>query len=309
MAKPRIFISSTYYDLKHVRADLERFIHERGYEPVLSERGSVPYGSEEKLEEYCYKEIELCDVLVAIVGGRYGTGSEHEPHSISQMELKTALDLGKPVYVFVDRNVWSEYSTYKANKDVDGIKYRFVDNVEVYKFLEEVEGLPRNNPIAPFETSRDITSYLQEQWAGLFQRLLQEQARLGEIRILEDMKSTARTLNQLVTFLTEERKKGDRAIRDILLSNHPAFEQLRKLLGVSYRVFFTNRQELDKWLKARGLEEVEEPSWDDEGVAEWMKGEGKSQELLKTLTSRSLCRTISRCKSTQGRLALTDTMQ
>ena len=30
MARPRIFISSTYYDLKNVRADLERYIRERG---------------------------------------------------------------------------------------------------------------------------------------------------------------------------------------------------------------------------------------------------------------------------------------
>jgi hypothetical protein len=37
MAKPRVFISSTFYDLRHVRADLERFIKDMGYEPVLSE--------------------------------------------------------------------------------------------------------------------------------------------------------------------------------------------------------------------------------------------------------------------------------
>ena len=63
MAKPRIFVSSTYYDLKYIRADLDRFIREQGYESVLNEKGHIPYGSAEKLEEYCYKEIELCEVL------------------------------------------------------------------------------------------------------------------------------------------------------------------------------------------------------------------------------------------------------
>ncbi|HDI3138782.1 TPA: DUF4062 domain-containing protein, partial [Vibrio cholerae] len=38
MAKPRIFISSTYYDLKHIRSDLERFISEQGYDAVLNEK-------------------------------------------------------------------------------------------------------------------------------------------------------------------------------------------------------------------------------------------------------------------------------
>lgn len=32
MAKPRIFISSTFYDLKQVRSDLDNFITGLGYE-------------------------------------------------------------------------------------------------------------------------------------------------------------------------------------------------------------------------------------------------------------------------------------
>jgi len=55
MAKPRIFISSTFFDLKQVRSDIDRFIKDLGYEPVLNELGSIPYGKNDKLEEYCYK--------------------------------------------------------------------------------------------------------------------------------------------------------------------------------------------------------------------------------------------------------------
>ena len=100
MARPRVFISSTYYDLKNVRADLDRFVRELGYDPVLNERGQIPYGTDERLEEYCYKEVELCDVLVSVIGGRYGSTSSEDPYSISQKELKTALSLGKPVFIF-----------------------------------------------------------------------------------------------------------------------------------------------------------------------------------------------------------------
>ena len=84
MAKPRIFVSSTYFDLRVVRADLERFIREIGFEPVLFERGHIPYGKEEALEEYCYREISTCDVLVSIIGGKYGSQSKDEKHSITQ---------------------------------------------------------------------------------------------------------------------------------------------------------------------------------------------------------------------------------
>lgn len=40
--RPRVFVSSTYYDLRIVRADLERFIKEMGYEAVLYEKAIFP---------------------------------------------------------------------------------------------------------------------------------------------------------------------------------------------------------------------------------------------------------------------------
>ena len=68
MARPKVFISSTFYDLKQIRNDLDVFIKDMGYDPVLNERGNIPYGSTEKLEDYCYKEIDQVDILVSIIG-------------------------------------------------------------------------------------------------------------------------------------------------------------------------------------------------------------------------------------------------
>jgi hypothetical protein len=278
MAKPRIFISSTYYDLKSIRSDLERFIRGRGFEPVMSERGHIPFQSDKALEEACYKEIEICDILVSIIGGRYGNESRTVPYSISQSELKTALNLGKPVYIFVEKNVFYEYRTYEQNKDVKKIKYTAVDDTRIYKFLEEVMSLPSNNPVKDFENSGDIIEYLQEQWAGLFQRLLEETARQKQGRILEDMKATANTLNQLVTFLTEERKKGDQAIHDILLANHPLFIHLQKMLLVPYRVYFQNLDEMKIWLPQRSCDNFSDEA-DDYYAWIWKRRENELKEL------------------------------
>lgn len=104
--------------LNMVRSDIERFVREMGYDPVLNERGNISYGSDERLEKYCYKEVELTDILVAIVGGRYGSESFNTQYSITQMEIKTALKQGKQVYIFIDKSVYSEYHTYLNNKDV-----------------------------------------------------------------------------------------------------------------------------------------------------------------------------------------------
>ncbi len=267
MAKPRIFISSTYYDLKQVRADLDRFIIELGYDAVLNEQGSISYGKEEQLEAYCYKEIDNVDILVSIIGGRYGSESTFEKHSISQMELKTAYELNKQVYIFIEKSVYNEYNFYLNNKSNPLTKYTFADNVKIYEFIEFVENLPNNNIIHGFETSNDITSFLKEQWAGLFQRFLQEQTRMKEINIIKGIENTSKTLNQLVTFLTEEKRDKDNAIKEILLSNHPAMEQLKELLKIPFRVFFTNKEELNDLLLAYSYKQIEE----EENYFSWNK--------------------------------------
>lgn len=254
MAIPRVFISSTFYDLKQVREDLERFIKELGYESVRHESGNIPYGKDDKPEKYAYREVELCDVLVSIIGGRHGSeSSDAGPYSISQQELKTAIERGVQVFIFIERSVYAEYSTYKLNKGNDTIKYVFVDDPRVYQFIEEVYGLPSNNPIATFETSYDIIKHLRLQWAGLFQRFLQEQQRLSEVRILNEMKGVASTLRDLVDYFRAAGTDKDEAIRNILTINHPIFQRLAELTGTPYRVIFTNFDELETWIKTRGF--------------------------------------------------------
>lgn len=262
MAKPRIFVSSTYYDLKYIRADIERFVMDQGFEPILNEKGHIPYGNSQKLEEYCYKEIELCDILISVIGGRFGSESKEQDYSISNLELKTAIDKGKQVYIFIEKPVFSEYRTYKANKHIEGISYTAVSDVRIYKFLEEVYALPLNNQIKSFETVYEITGYLKEQWAGLFQRLLSENARQKEINLIEDLKNTSKTLNQLVEYLIDEKSKGDRAIKDILLINHPAFDEIRRKLDIQHRIIFQNKDELTQFLDTKQFSDQNDYYWD-----------------------------------------------
>jgi hypothetical protein len=270
LAKPRVFISSTFYDLRQVRADLERFIREIGYEPVQHERGHVPYGSMERLESYCYKEIAQVDIVVNIIGGRFGSVSFDEANSISQMELKTAVKLNKQCYIFVDSAVYAEYRMYLRNKGVAGIKYAAADDERILSFVEEVEALPRNNQLIEFRNADEIAAHLREQWAGLFQRFLQEQEQVPDRRAADELHAALGTVNQLITFLTKEKRDQGSAISEILLANHPIFEQLRKLTATPYPVFFRTRKDLDSWLGARSWQAVEGAnSIDPKSALQW----------------------------------------
>lgn len=271
MAKPRIFISSTYYDLRNIRSDLEKYIYDRNYEPVMNERGHIAYQTKEKLEEYCYREIANCNILISIIGGRYGTVSQHEGNSITQKELKTAIEQGKQVYIFIEKSVLNEYKTYEKNKHLlDQIVFSSVEDPKVFQFIEEVLALPLNNQFTTFDSSQDIISYLQEQWASLFHSLLQDASKQKELNMFQDLKATAKTLNQLVTFLTEEKKADNKNINQILFINHPIFNEIKIKAKLNLRVFFYNLKELDQLLTSLGFNEIEDINdWDDYNMKEW----------------------------------------
>jgi hypothetical protein len=178
------------------------------------------------------------------------------------------------------------YQTYLKNKDLPGLSFGYVDDSRVYRFLEEIHGLPNNNPITPFGSAQEIVLFLREQWAGMFQRFLQNQGRQKEVQIIRDLQANMQTLNQLVTYLTEEKQNSNEAIREILRANHPIFSQLRSLLVPGYRIFFTTRAELSQWLKVRSFASVPSSNWDDPAFEEWIKTEaGKVSKLLKLSTA------------------------
>ncbi len=280
MARPQVFISSTYYDLKSVRDDIARFIRDIGYESIRHEIGGIPYTRSEKLENSCYKEVENCDILVCIIGGRYGSTSTTSTGSITQNELRSAYEQGKQVFIFVDKSVFSEWHFYQNNKQLEGAKYTATNDKRVFEFIDEVSQLPTGNPFFAFDTSSEIVSILREQFAGLFQRLLSEQTTLQQRRLFEELKSSITTVGELAKFLSEKTTNDQGAIAQVLLTDHPVFAALKKALNNKYRIFFSDLSELDQWTAgARTLKPVEEELWDDKDYREWYKRERDSNGI------------------------------
>ncbi|WP_454255703.1 DUF4062 domain-containing protein [Pseudomonas sp. Marseille-Q8238] len=199
MARPRIFVSSTYYDLKHIRSAMEVFIDSMGYESVLFESGEIPFSHSDPLDESCYKEIEACHMLVLIIGGRYGSVVSEEEgappeevlekhyhhfNSITRKEYETARGLGLPIYIFVEKGVAAEYLTYKENRDNESIKYAHVDSVNIFRLIESIYVQRTNNLVREFERYEDISLWLKDQWAGLFAGFLSRKATESSISSL-----------------------------------------------------------------------------------------------------------------------------
>ncbi|MBB6005756.1 DUF4062 domain-containing protein [Arcicella rosea] len=221
--KPRVFVSSTYYDLKHVRERIEKFIENYGFESVLFESDKVTYEHGKPIDDSAYNEVTLCHLMVLIVGGRYGTSAtssnkaeeqkkyENEYVSITRKEFETALVRNIPVFIFIDKNVFSEYQTYKANQeffdnndaykvfqDSKEIKFKFahVDNANVFRFIDLIKA----KPIKTFDKVEEVEIYLQNQIAGLFYLYLDGLQKQNEVNKVLD---TVAELNNISLRMNE----------------------------------------------------------------------------------------------------------
>lgn len=206
MSELRVFISSTCYDLSLLRAQLRSFIKSIGYEPVMSDFEDILYDPRNHTHTSCIDEVSNCDMLILIIGSRYGGKSKpealskvsfealksesanveslknEENLSVTQLEVLKAIESGMPIYTFIDKRVWHDHALYEKNKDseiIDKIIFPSIEKQEtakyIFDFINFVRLRNKNNTIFPFEKGQDIEDTLKKQWSYYFQRLLREQ--------------------------------------------------------------------------------------------------------------------------------------
>lgn len=219
MAKPQIFVSSTFFDLKYIRASLDQFIESLGYEAVLSEKGNIAYNPDLSLDESCYREACNADVFVLIVGGRYGSPASDEDkdrpkdfyeryESITKKEYEAAADRDVPIYILIERSVYNEYETFKRNRENQEIKYAHVESVNVFRLIDEILSRPRNNPLYQFDRHTEIEAWLREQWAGLFKEMLSKRSEQRQLSTLADQAAELSNVNTTLKRYLEEVMSG-----------------------------------------------------------------------------------------------------
>ncbi len=182
MASPRVFISSTCYDLGEIRDSLVSFCRSFGFEPTLSEKGDVFYHPDLHTHDSCLKEVGHCHLFILIIGGRFGGQYLADTSkSIVNAEYASARKLSLPVFTFIKRDVWHDHNVYQRNKLKAGeIQFPSIDkqnySINIFEFINEVRQAPVNNGLFSFDFSRDLEETLRKQWAGLlFEFLLDRQ--------------------------------------------------------------------------------------------------------------------------------------
>jgi hypothetical protein len=158
---PTVFVSSTCYDLKQIRADIKDFIEKQlGFDAVLSEYDSFPLDPNIGTVENCIRAVrERADIFVLVVGGRYGYITD-SGKSVTNLEYINARAKGVPIYAFVDKRLLNILPIWESNPTADFSTT--VDTSRLFEFVDELRG-KENIWVYGFESAQDITNTLKRQ--------------------------------------------------------------------------------------------------------------------------------------------------
>jgi hypothetical protein len=131
---------------------------------MLSEFDSFPVDTSLKTVENCIERVQSeADILVLVVGGRYGS-TVPSGKSITNLEYLQARAKGIPVYVFVEKSVLSVLEIWRVNRTADFC--HVVDSTQLFEFVASMRD-KGEVWIFAFESAQDIISTLRKQLAFL----------------------------------------------------------------------------------------------------------------------------------------------
>ncbi len=165
--RPTIFLSGDSEEFASFRDAVEKELLKRG---CIVENQASFAGDYHTVEAVLRQKLSEADVLIHIVGYRYGTELRGKPadaprRSYTQMEFDIARDLGKPIYAFLSADESVRDPTPAAEEPEDAkraylqiahreavneshyLNYFFKDKNELCRLMAEVDLLNRNTRV------------------------------------------------------------------------------------------------------------------------------------------------------------------
>lgn len=163
MAKPRIFISSTCFDLNDARSELTDFLEKYNFEVLNSQLKNFGVSPKKHSHTACLDQVENADFFVVIVGKRRGGTFVGSEKSITNEEYNLAVKRGIPIIVCVDKQVDTTMTLYKKNPTANfsGV----VDDVRIFHFVEYIKSASEDNWVFQYENVNDIKCILKSQFS------------------------------------------------------------------------------------------------------------------------------------------------
>lgn len=260
MAIPKVFVSSTCFDLKEIRDSLCRFIENFGFDPILSEHGDVFYHPDLHTHDACIHEISNCQLFILIIGGRFGGSYTNDKEkSITNAEYEAAKELNIPIFTYIKKGVYDNHHTFQANKNKEFIKDMDFPNIEkqehaldIFNFIDQVRKSKTNNAFETFETFINIEVHLKKQWAGMFFDYLKNREVKEQVNVANIMLSTLKTSSEKLEEMLKGLYKPQEDTLDNIESKYASIEFFDCVLEDEYssgKAYLSYEDELSKLIQ------------------------------------------------------------
>lgn len=250
MAQPRIFISSTCYDLQEIRYQLRSFIEDFGFLPVMSDFGDIFYDYQKHIQDACKDEIEKSQLFILIIGNNYGSIYYKQkdglklPDSVTLQEYRKAIETDIYKHIFVNKFVDYDYKNYqkaltkyisknfeqrdiaedKIDDEVISLKNEFKSTYPfpqdsykyIFYFLDVIYSLKTNNAIITYETFEDIKDSLRKQWAGFMYDAI-TRSKTVSVNLVEKIGDKIEKVENQIKLLAEGQVQKESGISKITL--------------------------------------------------------------------------------------------
>lgn len=296
MAKPRVFISSTCYDLKEIRSQIREFIIDYGYDPILSEFGDIFFNYGEHPQDACFKEIEKCQMFILIIGNSFGSTyykmtNSPTPSSITMEEFEKSMRNNVPKHVFINRFVDYDYQNYvrawdkyiqklriegklsddnlenksKIRKEFDD-SYPFPNDSyrKLFRFIEKI--YTENIGVQTFEYSSDIKDSLKQQWAGAMFTFLTKDNSVSMqevINLTQKIDSISLTLKSLLESKEQNEDKLSFDLSSIQVSQKKSgLEEIKKqVFGFLEEILMSDKFSIIELLQNETITQKDVENW------------------------------------------------
>jgi formylglycine-generating enzyme required for sulfatase activity/predicted Ser/Thr protein kinase len=262
----KIYISSTYVDLKEEREAAAQAIRRLGHQPVYMEDYVA---SPRQPIDKCMQDVKECAAYVGIFAWKYGFIPEGYDKSITHLEYETARKAGLPCLVFLleENAAWpvNYVSTGEERDKIDRLrnKLKSEHTVSFFKNADELSGKVSaavGNLI--FMAERSFIKFKSPgELIG---------TRLGKYIILEKLGKGGKGVVLKVMDTLEEREKAVKMVPPRIADSPVAFKELKREINTAACIIHPHV------VKVLGLEEVESQFFI---VMEYIEGRSLEQIL------------------------------
>lgn len=179
MSTPRVYVSSTYQDLKHCRSAIRLALQRMGLDDIAMETYTA---GEERPLDRCLDDVRAADIYVGVLAWRYGFVPAHETASITELEYRAAGEAGVPRLMFVldPDAMWPRSAMDRDSTLIDAFRDHVLDThvCDTFASADDLRAKVAEAVGRHLQERHGITVGSDAAWDAYCARLVQEYRRL-----------------------------------------------------------------------------------------------------------------------------------